>query len=139
MRLQKDFDACSKRSFRNILKELLPLKMIEPLVKLSAIEPQKPGNQITAAERDRLAALVKSLRFNIKGPLPLSSAMVTAGGVGLAEIDPRTMASRQVAGLFFCGEVMDLAADTGGFNLQAAFSTGYVAGESAAEYIKSLK
>jgi predicted Rossmann fold flavoprotein len=139
MRLQKDFDACSKRSFRNILKELLPLKMIEPLVKLSAIEPQKPGNQITAAERDRLAALVKSLRFNIKGPLPLSSAMVTAGGVGLAEIDQRTMASRKVSGLFFCGEVMDLAADTGGFNLQAAFSTGYVAGESAAEYIKSLK
>ena len=84
------------------------------------------------AERERLLFLLKSLRFNIKGPLPLSSAIVTAGGVSLKEIDPRTMASRLVPGLFFCGEVMDLDADTGGYNLQAAFSTGYVAGEEAA-------
>ena len=96
-----------------------------------------PGNQISAGERERLLFLLKSLRFNIKSPLPLTSAIVTAGGVSLKEIDPRTMASRLVPGLFFCGEVMDLDADTGGYNLQAAFSTGYVAGEEAAAFVQS--
>jgi predicted Rossmann fold flavoprotein len=136
-RLQRDFDAMSKRTFRNLLKELLPQKVIEPFVQLTGIAPDKPGNQINAKERDKLAGLLKSLRFNIKGPLPLSTAMVTAGGVSLKEIDPRTMSSRLVKGLYFCGEVMDIDADTGGYNLQAAFSTGYVAGESAAAFILS--
>ena len=94
------------------------------------------GHLIDAGRRDRLAALLKSLRFNIKGPLPLSSAIVTAGGVSLKEVDPRTMASRLVDGLFFCGEVLDLDADTGGYNLQAAFSTGTVAGEAAAAFVR---
>lgn len=134
-RLQRDFDCFSQRSFHNLLKELLPRKMIEPLVDLSGISASKPGNQINAAERDRLAGLLKSLRFNIRRPLPLSSAMVTAGGISLKEIDPHTMASRMVKGLYCCGEVLDIQADTGGFNLQAAFSTGYVAGESAAKFI----
>jgi len=133
-RLQRDFDTYSKRSFRSILKGLLPQKMIEPYVAMSGIPPEKTGSQITAEERDRLLGLLKSLRFNIKSALPMAAAMVTAGGVSLKEIDPRTMASRLVKGLFFCGEVMDIDADTGGFNLQAAFSTGYVAGESAAEF-----
>ena len=137
-RLQRDFDTFSKRSFRNILKGLLPQKMVDPFVKMTGISAEKPGSQISAEERERLLSLLKSLRFNIKGPLPLSAAMVTAGGVSLKEIDPRTMASRLVKGLYFCGEVMDIDADTGGFNLQAAFSTGYVAGESAAEYVKSV-
>jgi len=131
-RLQRDFDLNSKRSFFNILKGLLPQRMVDPFVEMSAIPGDKPGNQITGEERDRLVCLLKAVRFNIKGPLPLVSAMVTAGGVSLKEIDPRTMASRLIAGLYFCGEVMDIDADTGGFNLQAAFSTGYVAGESAA-------
>ena len=133
--LQRDFDTFGKRGFQNLLKELVPQKMILPLVKLSGIPAEKRGNQISAKERDQLADLLKSLRFNIKSPLPLSSAMVTAGGVSLKEIDPRTMASRLVKGLYFCGEVMDIDADTGGYNLQAAFSTGYVAGESAEEYV----
>ena len=133
-RLQRDFDTYSKRSFRSILKGLLPQKMIDPFVTMSGILPEKTGSQITAEERDRLLGLLKSLRFNIKSALPMAAAMVTAGGVSLKEIDPRTMASRLVKGLFFCGEVMDIDADTGGFNLQAAFSTGYVAGESAAEF-----
>jgi predicted Rossmann fold flavoprotein len=137
LRLQRDFDNFGKRSFRRLLKELLPQKMIEPLVGLSGIPPEKPGSQINSEERDRVAGLLKSLRFNIKGPLPLSAAMVTAGGVSLKEIDPRTMASRLMSGLYFCGEVMDIDADTGGYNLQAAFSTGYVAGESAAEWVKN--
>jgi predicted Rossmann fold flavoprotein len=134
IRLQRDFDNYSKRAFQNILKELLPHKMIEPVMKLSGIPAEKPGHQINAAERDKLATLVKSLRFNIKSPLPLSAAMVTAGGVALPEIDPRTMGSRLIKGLYFCGEVMDINADTGGYNLQAAFSTGCVAGESAAAF-----
>jgi hypothetical protein len=82
-----------------------------------------------------MVSLLKSLHFNIKSPLPLASAMVTAGGISLKEIDPRTMASRLIAGLYFCGEVLDIDADTGGYNLQAAFSTGYVAGEEAAAFV----
>ena len=136
LRLQRDFDNLGKRSFQNILRELLPQQMIEPVVKLSGIPAGKPGHQINAGERDRLAALVKSLRFQIKKALPLSAAMVTAGGISLAEINPRTMASKLYRGLYFCREVMDIDADTGGYNLQAAFSTGYAAGESAAEFVR---
>lgn len=137
-RLQREFDRSGKRNLRNILKELLPQKMIEPFVQMSGLPPDRRGHQITASEREQLLELFKSLRFNIKQPLPLACAMVTAGGVSLHEIDPRTMASRLIPGLYFCGEVMDIDADTGGYNLQAAFSTGYVAGESAARYIKRL-
>jgi predicted Rossmann fold flavoprotein len=138
-RLQRDFDDFSKRSYRNILRELLPQKLIDPFVQMSRIQPDKCGNQINSAERERLLMLLKSLRFNIKSTLPLSSAMVTAGGVSLKEIDPRTMGSKLVNGLYFCGEVMDIDAETGGYNLQAAFSTGYVAGESAASFVKDLR
>jgi len=131
-RLQRDFDSHGKRSYHNILKGLLPQKMIDPFIEMTAIPPDKPGHQINAEERERLLSLLKSLRFNIKGPLSLASAMVTAGGVSLKEIDPRTMASRLVEGLYCCGEALDLDGDTGGYNLQAAFSTGYIAGEAAA-------
>ena len=138
-RLQRDFDDFSKRSYRNILRELLPQKLIDPFVQMSHIQAEKCGNQINAAERKRLLMLLKSLRFNIKSTLPLSSAMVTAGGVSLKEIDPKTMASKLVEGLYFCGEVMDIDAETGGYNLQAAFSTGYVAGESAASFVRGME
>ena len=131
-RLQRDFDRYGKRSYRRILGGLLPHKMVDPFVEMTAIPPDKAGHQISAEERERLLRLLKSLRFNIKGPLSMSAAIVTAGGISLKEIDPYTMASRLVKGLYFCGEVMDIDADTGGYNLQAAFSTGYVAGESAA-------
>jgi len=131
-RLQRDFDCYSKRSYRNILKGLLPRKMVDSFVEMTAIPPDKPGHQISAEERERLLRLLKLLRFTIKGPLPMASAMVTAGGVSLKEIDPRTMASRLIEGLYSCGEVIDLDGDTGGYNLQAAFSTGYIAGEQAA-------
>jgi predicted flavoprotein YhiN len=131
-RLQRDFDSFGKRGFRSLLAGLLPQKMIEPFLEMSGIPADRPGHQISAAERERLLGLLKTLRFNIRGPLPMTAAIVTAGGVALNEIDPRTMASRLVSGLFFCGEVMDIDADTGGYNLQAAFSTGFVAGEAAA-------
>jgi len=135
LRLQRDLDRYGKRGYRRILTGLLPRKMVEPFIEMSDIPGDKRGNQINAEERNRLTSLLKSLCFNIKGPLPLTSAMVTAGGISLKEIDPRTMASLLIEGLYFCGEVMDLDADTGGYNLQAAFSTGYVAGEQAAAFI----
>ena len=137
-RLQRDLDKSGKRKITGIMKEYLPAKMIDPFIELIGIGTEKQAHQIIAPERERIVELLKALRFNIKAPLPLEKAIVTAGGVSLDEIDPRTMASRKVPGLYFCGEVMDIDADTGGYNLQAAFSTGYVAGESAAKYIKSL-
>ncbi|MFC2035365.1 NAD(P)/FAD-dependent oxidoreductase [Chloroflexota bacterium] len=136
-RLQRDFDHYSKRSYRNILKGLLPQKLIDPFVEMTRILPDKRGHQITADERERLLDSLKSLRFNIKAPLPLAAAMVTAGGISLKEINPRTMASHLVTGLYVCGEVMDIDAETGGYNLQAAFSTGYVAGKNAAIFVTS--
>ncbi len=134
-RLQRDFDSMSRRSYRNILKGLLPNKMVGPFIEMTGIPEGKFGSRISAPERERLLSLLKSLRFNIKSPLPLSTAIVTAGGVSLKEIDPRTMSSRLVKGLYFAGEMIDIDANTGGYNLQAAFSTGYVAGEEAAKYI----
>jgi predicted flavoprotein YhiN len=133
-RLQRDFERHGRRSYRNILKGLLPRKLVDPFVEWTGVPPGLPGGRIDGTERERLLGCLKSLRFNIKAPLPLSRAIVTAGGVALEEIDPRTMASRLVEGLYLCGELLDLDADTGGYNLQAAFSTGYVAGEHAAVF-----
>ncbi len=135
-RLQKDLDNFSKRKISGIIKEYLPAKMIDPFIELTGIDQEKLAHQITAAERGKIVELLKALRFNIKSPLALEKAIVTAGGVSLAEIDQRTMASRLITGLYFCGEVMDIDADTGGYNLQAAFSTGYLAGENAAQFVR---
>ncbi len=132
--LQREFDRHGKRSYSSILDGLLPRKLGNAFVQMTGIPPDRQGHQITAEERESLVDLLKSLRFNVKGPLPLAQAMVTAGGVSLDEIDPGTMGSRLVAGLYLCGEVIDIDAETGGYNLQAAFSTGYVAGESAAAF-----
>ncbi len=135
-RLLRDFDRYGKRRYRNILKGLLPSKMVNPFVVMTQIPGDKPAHQISAEELEHLLELLKSLRFNISGSLPLASAIVTAGGISLNEVDPHTMASRLISGLYFCGEVMDIDANTGGFNLQAAFSTGYVAGEEASDYVQ---
>ena len=137
-RLQRDMDRYSKRKIGGIIKEYLPAKMIEPFIELTGIDKEKMAYQITASERGKIVELLKALRFNIRSPLALEKAIVTAGGVSLAEIDQRTMASRLITGLYFCGEVMDIDADTGGYNLQAAFSTGFIAGQRAAEYVKSF-
>jgi predicted flavoprotein YhiN len=137
-RLQRDLDQSGKRKITGIIKEYLPAKMIEPFIEQTGIDQEKLAHQINASDRDKIVELLKALRFNIKSPLPLEKAIVTAGGVALDEIDPRTMASKKVKGLYFCGEVIDIDADTGGYNLQAAFSTGYVAGESAAEYVNCI-
>lgn len=131
-RLRRDIDQFGKRSYRNLLKELLPLKMIDVFVARSGITPSKPGHQISAEERLRVRELLHDFRLAIVGHRPLEEAIVTAGGVDTREVDPRTMASRLVQGLYFAGEVLNVQADTGGYNLQAAFSTGYVAGRAAA-------
>jgi len=130
--LQQAFEEHSKRTVPLLLKGFIIPKMIEPLLALGGISPQKTGSQITTAERGSLTSLIKSLCFNIEGAYSMATAMVTAGGVSLKEIAPKTMASKLIEGLYFCGEVMDIDAGTGGYNLQAAFSTGYIAGESAA-------
>lgn len=135
--LRHDIDHRGKRTYKSILAKLLQPKMIEPFLEMTGVPAAKQVHQITAEERKRLVKLLKSLRFNIKEPLPLASAMVTAGGVSLKEINPRTMESLLIKGLYLCGEVIDIDAETGGYNLQAAFSTGYVAGEQAASLINA--
>ena len=131
-KLQQEFDRHGKRTYRNILEALLPHKMVGPIAATTGIDWERPANQINAGERQSLLRSVKNLRFDVEGPLSMEAAFVTAGGVSLKDVDPRTMGSRLVDGLYFAGEVLDLDADTGGYNLQAAFSTGYVAGEHAA-------
>lgn len=135
-RLLRDLDRYGKRTFRAILKGLLPRKLIDPFAALVGIAGDKPAHQITAAERSRVCTLLQDLRLLVVGHRPLSEAIITAGGVDTVEVDPRTMESRLVRGLYFCGEVLDIQADTGGYNLQAAFSTGWLAGESAAQAVQ---
>jgi predicted Rossmann fold flavoprotein len=134
-RLRRDLDERGKQTYRNLLKGLLPQKMIDVVVVRTHIPPDKPGHQITAAERRRLRELLQDFRLEISGHRPLAEAIVTAGGVDTGQVDPRTMESRLVQGLYFAGEVLDVQADTGGYNLQAAFSTGFVAGRAAARAV----
>jgi predicted Rossmann fold flavoprotein len=131
-RLLRDLDEGGRKSYRNLLKGLLPQKMIDVVMDRTGIPPDKPGHQIAAQEREGLRALLHDFRLEVVGHRPLEEAIVTAGGVDTSEVDPRTMASRLARGLFFAGEVLNVQADTGGYNLQAAFSTGYVAGRAAA-------
>jgi predicted Rossmann fold flavoprotein len=131
-RLLRDLDTYGRRQFSTILKRLLPRTLIPVCIDLTRIPAQKPGHQITSAERERLRTWLKDFRLEVTGHRPLAQAIITAGGVDTHEVYPRTMASRLVQGLYFAGEVLDVDADTGGFNLQAAFSTGWLAGRSAA-------
>ena len=137
-RLLRDLDEFGRKNYRNLLKGLLPQKMIDVVVDRSGISPDKPGHQVTAPERERLRTLLQDFRLEVVGHRPLEEAIVTAGGVDTQEVDPRTMASRLTEGLYFAGEVLNVQADTGGYNLQAAFSTGYVAGRAVAEAWSSL-
>jgi predicted Rossmann fold flavoprotein len=138
-RLRRDMDEFGLRTCHNLLKELLPKKMIDVVVARAGIPPDKPAHQITAEERERLRTLLHDFRLTIVGHRPLDEAIVTAGGVDTREVDPRTMASRLMPGLYFAGEVLDVQADTGGFNLQAAFSMGYVAGRAAAQFVAAAQ
>jgi predicted Rossmann fold flavoprotein len=109
--------------------------MVDVCADLTGLDSEKRINQLNARECGHLKKWLKNFRLRATGTRPLKDAIITAGGVSLKEIDPRTMASKLVKGLYFAGEVLDIDADTGGFNLQAAFSTGYVAGTAAAEEV----
>jgi len=130
-RLIRDLEEYGKKKFRFILKGLLPQKLIPVCAEQIDISPDKPVHQITASERKRLKAWLKDFRFEATGYRPFAEAIVTAGGVNTREVNPRTMESLLVKGLYFAGEALDIDGDTGGFNLQAAFSTGWLAGCSA--------
>lgn len=130
-RILSDFDKYSHKDFVNALGDLLPLKLIPIITEMSGIELRKKVYDITRAERMELCRLIKAFPISIKGFRPISEAVVTAGGVSVKEIDPSTMESKLVKGLYFAGEVIDVDALTGGYNLQIAFSTGRRAGLSA--------
>lgn len=127
-RIQRDFNKYSRKQFKNSLDELLPKKMIPVIIMLSEIPPDKFVNQITRDERKSFVRLLKNLEFNITGSRPVEEAIVTAGGVSTDEINPSTMESKIVKGLYFAGEVIDVDGYTGGFNLTIAFSTGCLSG-----------
>lgn len=129
-RIQRDFEKFSRKHFSNALHELLPKSFIPVFIQLMEIPPDKPVNQITRQERQRMVSLLKGIRLTVSKSRPIAEAIVTAGGIKTGEIDPRTMESRLVKGLYFAGEIIDLDAYTGGFNLTIALSTGYTAGSS---------
>ena len=131
-RILSDFSKYQNRDLINALDDLLPQKMIAPYIGLCGIDPRKKVNSITREERERLVRVLKGIRIKLVGFRPIEEAIVTRGGVSVKEVDPKTMQSKLVEGLYFAGEVLDVDAYTGGFNLQIAFSTATVAGTSAA-------
>lgn len=132
-RLQRDFTQYSRKQMPNGMKDLLPQRLIAPVLDQAFIDEEKFVNQLSRAERRRLVDVLKAFTVPITGTRPIAEAIVTAGGVSLKEIGPKTMESKLIKGLFFAGEVMDIDGYTGGYNLQAAFSTGYAAGTFAAQ------
>ena len=126
-RLQKDFDLYSKKQLINGMKDLLPSRLIPLIIELAGSNPQKPINQISKEERQQIGYMLQHMPLTVKGLRPVEEAIVTAGGISLKEFNPKTMESKLVKGLYGAGEVLDIDAFTGGYNLQAAFSTGYVA------------
>ena len=128
-RLLRDLEKNKNRNFSNSLDELLPQKMI-PVVRRSGIPPEEKCNTITREQRAVLLDVLKHFTVEVSGFAPLSGAIVTAGGVSVKEVDPKTMQSKLIPGLYFAGEILDVDAYTGGFNLQIAFATGHAAGEN---------
>ena len=128
LRIRRDFEEIKNKEFKNSLEKLLPKKMIPAILDLSGIDINKKVNSITKEERQKLVELLKNFEINIDGFRPVEEAIVTAGGISIKEINPKTMESKLVKGLYFAGEIIDVDAYTGGFNLQIAYSTGYTAG-----------
>lgn len=127
-RLQKELQAHSKKHISTVLRELMPNALINTVLDMAFVPTDKQASQISKQERQRLLDVIKNLNFTINGTRPFAEAIVTAGGVNTKEVNPKTMQSKLVDGLYFAGEIIDISAYTGGFNLQIAFSTGYVAG-----------
>lgn len=132
-RIQKDFDKYSNKDFKNSLNDLLPQKLIGKIVQLSGIDENKKVNSITREERKTLVHLLQNFQLSIKGLRPIAEAIVTSGGINVKEIDPSNMKSKIIDNLYFAGEMIDVDAYTGGFNIQIALSTGYLAGISVGE------
>lgn len=135
LRIQKDFKKYLNKDFKNSLDDLLPKKLIPIIIALSGIDEDKKVNSITKEERRNLLDVIQNLTLTVKGLRPIEEAIVTAGGVTVDEIDPSTMQSKMVSNLFFAGEVIDVDAFTGGYNVQIALSTGYIAGTKVGELI----
>ena len=131
-RILRDFEENKNKQFKNSLDALLPAKLVPVIVALSGIEPEKQINEVTRQEREGLCYLLKQLTMTVTGTRGFNEAIITQGGVNVKEVNPSTMESKLVRGLYFAGEVLDLDAVTGGFNLQIAWSTGNLAGISAA-------
>ena len=131
-RLVRDFELRRLEPIADVLRGLLPKEMVGVALEEIALPPERLAGTIRSEERKRLRHWLKNFRLQVTAHRPLAEAIVTAGGIDTREVDPRTMASRLVQGLYFAGEVLDIQADTGGYNLQAAFSTGWLAGRSAA-------
>lgn len=129
-RILRDFEEYKNKQFKNSLDKLLPKKIIEPIIAKTGISPQKPIHEITKEERKRLIAQIKQFTITISGFRNIEEAIVTSGGIDTKEINPKTMESKKVKGLYFAGEVIDVDAYTGGFNLQIAYSTGVTAGKN---------
>ena len=129
-RILRDFTERSNQNFANALGGLLPGKLISPVVSLCGVAPDTKVHQVTREERTRLAHLLKNLTLQVKALRPIEEAVITSGGVSTRQVNPSSMESKLVRGLYFAGEVLDLDAYTGGFNLQIAFSTGYLAGRA---------
>ncbi len=129
-RLLRDFEKYANKNFSNALGDLLPSKLIPVVIELSGIDGGKTVNQVTREERSELMYILKNLEFTVTSPRPVDEAIVTSGGVCVKEVNPSTMESKLVKGLYFAGEVLDVDAYTGGYNLQIAFSTGYISGVS---------
>lgn len=130
LRIQKDFKKYINKDFKNSLDDLLPKKLIPIIIKRSMIKEDKKVNEITKEERKRLTSLIKEFTLSVKGLRPIEEAIVTAGGVDTKEIDPSTMKSKIINNLSFAGEVIDVDAFTGGYNVQIALSTGYISGSN---------
>ena len=128
LRLLRDFDKFKNKQIINSLNELLPKKMIEPVIKKAKIKNEKRINEITKQERENLIHVIKCFEITISGFRPIEEAIITRGGINVKEINPKTMESKLIEGLYFAGEIIDVDAYTGGFNLQIAYSTGYTAG-----------
>ena len=129
-RILRDFKEVKNKQFKHSLDKLLPQKMIQTIIENSKIDPEKRVNEITREERKRLINNLKKLEVTIKGFRPVEEAIITSGGINVKEINPKTMESKLINGLYFAGEIIDVDAYTGGFNLQIAYSTGYTAGQS---------
>ncbi len=137
-RVLRDFEAASKKQFKNALSDLFPSKLIPVMVELSGIDPEIKAGSLSREQRISFVKLIKNLPMTVTGTRSFNEAIITRGGVNVKEIDPSAMESKLIKGLYFAGEVLDVDAETGGFNLQIAWSTGHLAGNSAATHNKEM-